>query len=207
MLSTSPDGKHVATATAWSRGRVEIYDTKNLEQTAKITLPTRAKIQSIAWHPRLPIVACGTSKDLVVLCDVESEEAVELEGHTDDVTAVAWSPDGAKLASADRDDVIRIWDLKTKQQVQDFAAKSRVNTLAFHPDGELLSGADWSSGPPILVWDIEEGKVTGGLTTDGSPISLAITPDGKRVYSGCSKSLQEFDFSQKTKKPWALRKF
>ncbi|MDP6717024.1 MAG: hypothetical protein QGF59_00155, partial [Pirellulaceae bacterium] len=72
---------------------------------------------------------------------------------------------------------------------------------------ELLSGADWSIGPPVLVWDTSKGKVIGGLVTEGSPYCLAISSDGQRVFVGCSKGLQEFDFTRKARKERALRRY
>jgi len=72
-----------------------------------------------------------------------------------------------------------------------------VNTLAFSPDGTwAVSGSGAFLGLPVLqgaavdVWDVSSGRrqsILPGAT--GTVISVAVSPDGKKIAAGCSAGL------------------
>ena len=69
---------------------------------------------------------------------------VQLQGHTDSVTALAFTPDGQRLARASADQTIRLWDLTRGQEVLTLHGHTdKVTALAFSPDGKhLASGCE-----------------------------------------------------------------
>jgi len=72
-----------------------------------------------------------------------------------------------------------------------------VNALAFSPDGTwAVSGSGAFLGLPVLqgaavdVWDVSSGRrqsILPGAT--GTVISVAVSPDGKKIAAGCSAGL------------------
>ncbi|KIM23706.1 hypothetical protein M408DRAFT_251479 [Serendipita vermifera MAFF 305830] len=83
-----------------------------------------------------------------------------LTGHTESVISVAFSPDGRHIVSGSRDETIRIWDVDT---------------------AELIAGS--SKGD---IWDLDTDGIAVGPSKSpvGEIISVAYSPNGKRIASG-----------------------
>jgi WD40 repeat protein len=142
----------------------------------------------------------------VVVFDLQSgrtERTFQGRGHG--ITSMCFSPDGRWLAASSDDQTVAIWDFSsggaekilrghTEATVREDMHPGHsidttfytVNTppVCFSPDGTMLASGSMGLGE-VILWDIQTGRPRRILKTrtDGI-ISLAFTPDGKKLLSG-----------------------
>jgi WD40 repeat protein len=105
--------------------------------------------------------------------------------YNNDIHSVVFSPDGKSIVSGGGDKTVRIWDATTGEAIgKPFSGhKSPVNSVAFSRDSKrIFSG---SGDNMVRIWDVTTGQAIGKPTVyQGSGISVAFSPDGKRIVSG-----------------------
>jgi formylglycine-generating enzyme required for sulfatase activity len=169
-VAFSPDGKHLATASA----------------------ATTAAVEGVGEGP----VGPGVVKVWEV---ATGKELFSLEVGRGGAQAVAFSPDGKRLAGAGSGTYgpgfrgeLKVWDTGTRQELL-VARRDGVSfeSMAFSADGErivtagqIYDGKTWKG--EVRVWDARTGQeslVLGGL--DGAPVGLASSARGNRVACAC----------------------
>jgi WD40 repeat protein len=162
----SPDGRHLATASA--DGVVNLWDAPRLaEGQTPRRLTDRARVplaaMNLAFSPDGRRVAAGGEKNTVKVWDVSTgKELHTLVGHSGDVWATAFSPDreGRWLASAGADSTVKVWDTRAGgPPVLSFRGHTGlVSSLAFDRDGERLLLLSGSRDKTVKVWDVTQLK-------------------------------------------------
>jgi RNA polymerase sigma factor (sigma-70 family) len=154
------------------------------------------RVASVAFSPDGKRLASASWDNTLALWDVATGKRLRrFRGHTDSVTCVLFSPDGKKLISGAFDD-IRVWDAETGKELRRFDNRGGWQ-VALSPDGKLLAAL----GPTavnghIAVWDVATGAKVRELTLEGNfdgCMSLAFSPDGKKLLSGGDRVLRLFD--------------
>jgi WD40 repeat protein len=146
-------------------------DGKNIEFFVPLA---DGKLFVTAEGDRLHVRELETGKD-VVTC----------QGHKGVIADVAVSSDGRRaftVSAADRS--FRFWDLETGEELQSRQCKrAPAGPLALSSSGALALYVD-EEDRAIVLWDTERGTAIGRLTEHvGDVVSLAVSPDGRRVLS------------------------
>jgi WD40 repeat protein len=188
----SPDGQHLAFRT--DDGAVKVWDARTGQE--KLSLKIRpSKTTRLMYQPNLAyspdgqrIASIAEDKVVKVWDALTGEEKLTLR-HEDEVNSVAFSPDGRNLATALTSTVI-LWDAKTGQEAHPLFFIPGATDIAFAAGGRYLAAAriplTW-----IRVWDVQEDKSKVTIrATDDWLVSMAISPDGKRVATGSAHLLR-----------------
>lgn len=116
-----------------------------------------------------------------------SEQPVNMTGHSAAVLSIANTTDGKTLASGSYDRTINIWDLSTGELKYNLTQHSgRINSVAISRDGKLLVSG--SGDGTIRIWNLAIGEeIYSPLKSNsGRVLSVAISSDGERIASGSS---------------------
>jgi WD40 repeat protein len=106
---------------------------------------------------------------------------------------IAVSPDGETLATSsvktDGSKIIKVFNFKTgqlKTTLSGADSSTSIERLVFSTDGQtLISGGIYDAKRAIKVWNLATGQLRHTLSENGYQglFSLAITPDGKTLFS------------------------
>ncbi len=107
-----------------------------------------------------------------------------------------------KFLAVPNHDQVALFDPRTGELVRTFAATGRVFAAAFSPDGKFLAagvrgGKDKAKAGTVRVWEVETGELKKALTGEfGWVVSLAFTPNGKRVIGHCEEGVHVWDWTE-----------
>ncbi len=205
--SFSPDGKRILLGGL--DHTVKVFDTETASELLSLEGHS-GMIFSMSFSPEGKQIATTSEDKTVKLWDAETgQEITTLAGHSENVVSVVFSPGGKRLAtrSGFEDVEIQIWNVSTGQEIHTIKNTTGViHTMFFSSDGKSIVTASpgksvqvWRddesfieiTGIELTVWDTETGKEIkrlGGppdviLSLAVSPV--AVSPDGKRVFTGC----------------------
>jgi WD40 repeat protein len=108
-MSFSPDGNYLAATTIDSRLYFWPVDkSASLPGNSK-PVPLPARGQTLAFHPKEPILAIGLQDSSILLWSTKDQrDLMTIRQHTGGVLGLAFSPDGQTLASSGNDGQVRI---------------------------------------------------------------------------------------------------
>ena len=128
--------------------------------------------------------------------DLETGECLAtLTGHSDIVKSVQITPDGRFAFSGSNDTTVKVWDLETGTCVGTLEGhRNSVYSVAIAFDGTLIASTGWQD-QTVRVWDWKSGTCLQVISPEewekntASPISVAFSPDGLRVFVGTADSV------------------
>jgi WD40 repeat protein/predicted Ser/Thr protein kinase len=192
-LSFSPDGKRLASAGCGEA--VRVWDATAPQEVRTIPLPLFGT-STVALSGDGRRLAEGRSEGDVLVWELgEQPRPVTLRGHKRIVRAIDFSPDEGRLATVGIDLTLRLWDARTGDSLGWWKAhEENAVAVAFSADGRLVATAGQSQGrSEVKVWD-GDGRLSLGVSDHRSQvISVAFSPDGRRLLSG------EFDGTVKAR--------
>ena len=185
-VAFTPDGTAMA-STGWGDS-IRLWDLQSGKLIRRYRSTERRGTFGVAFSPDGRKMASVGEAGLVRLWEVSSGRELFKVGKNmgDRIFGVAFAPDGLIFATAG--ETVRLWDAATGDELLDLKPSDRVrdtHAVAFSPDGKILSSA---TGKTIHLWHLETG-VPPTVIHDAHPervVSLAFTPDGKKLISaGC----------------------
>jgi WD40 repeat protein len=143
------------------------------------------------------LISFGADRVAAVWDPNTGSEVAVLKAFTSPNRAPTFDPTGRWLAlqNLTRESLITLYDVKTWTETQSLPKD------AFRPRGPVLFSLDGTKliagGSKVAqVWDLESRKVTatiGGRSLDD--VKLALSPDGKVLYSLMSRIVEAFDIA------------
>lgn len=145
-IAFSPNGKHVATASA--EGTVKVWDVRSGKEM--LTFRGRSSVcLTLAYCPDGKKIASGSHDGTVRIWEADSgKELATLQGHTSDVYHVAFGPGGRRLVSTSSDGTARIWDVTTGKEL--LAIGPVATGVTFSKDGNSLAAGGHDN--TLKVW-------------------------------------------------------
>jgi WD40 repeat protein len=115
------------------------------------TFDADEKIDGITFNPAGTELALAAFESSVTLLNVATDKpALELLGHSRQITNVAFSPVGNLIATTSFDNTLRIWDASTGQLLRIDHDDSFTSAPSFSPDGRLVIDLELSDY--VHVW-------------------------------------------------------
>ncbi|HEY1244687.1 MAG TPA: caspase family protein, partial [Hyphomicrobiaceae bacterium] len=201
----SRDGTHLLTGS--EDGTLKFWDlaTTRLVRTFS---GHKGGVTVVALSPDGSRALSGSKDKTIRLWEVATGRLIRtVYAHLDsssEVSSVAFSPDGKRLLSSSRGEgAAKLWDADTGRLVRMFrhstksAFHSNVSAAVFSPDGTRVATGGVGDHM-VSLWDAETGqslKTFGKLPdkTFGYRVNLAFSPDGTRLLTGDTKSLELWD--------------
>lgn len=152
-------------------------------------LQHRAGLGNVNFSPDGRYLASSSGDGTACLWDPEtgSPTCPPLR-HPDAVLVVRFAPDGTRLVTGCKDGQARLWGVPGGQiLLEPLPHRYDVHTAAFSPDGRILvTGAgEWDTPNgkgEIAFWEVATGRrLAGPIDIRGTPLALALNPDGARV--------------------------
>lgn len=108
VLAIAPDGKRFADAGADNKVRIRDAATLAVQQEFRVH---DGPITALAWHPKLPILATGSTDLSIRLWNVDTGRRLEeFRGPLGWPNVLSFSPGGKRLACSAQDGFTRIWE-------------------------------------------------------------------------------------------------
>jgi len=183
-VSVSSTGKIYAigsdsnTAKVWEIGKTEV-------PLVNFTLPAKSKrITSATFAPTNKLLACGDSKGLLYIWDMQQKKnQYNLTAHADSISSVMFSPNEKQLVSVTRHGPMAIlWDVSCGEKIPEFPGE--IEAIAFSPNSDIIAGGRRKE---IILWDVKQREILMVLPHAEKswwPLALTFSPCGRYLVSG-----------------------
>jgi WD40 repeat protein len=195
-LAFSPDGRTLAL------GRIDVslrlFDTHTWQEQAAYRHHGH-QLNTIAFSPTENILVSAGEVGTIMAWDAKPRPTRDrLAGHPWFVTSVVFSPRSRLLGVGCGDGSVTLWNPDTGSKLLTIGGveiQGRTEPLrqyeddffAFSPDGERMA----VTAPPnqVNIWDLRQQKIIDTLTITTPTRSLAYSPDGRLLATGCDGSV------------------
>ncbi|KIJ59422.1 hypothetical protein HYDPIDRAFT_100761, partial [Hydnomerulius pinastri MD-312] len=115
------------------------------------------------------------------------EDQVTCVAIAEEVNCVVAFPDGRRFVTVDGEGKLKVLDTEMREIIHEWNGDSHtIWHVTVSPDGTLIATASTSDvGTIMKIWEAESGRlVTHPFETGGAVMSVAFSPDGKKIATG-----------------------
>ncbi len=174
----SPDGKHIASASADTI--IRVWEATSGNELAR--MQHDAVVSSVAFSPDGKYVVSGSWDGTARVWESASGNELARMIHNSNVTSVAFSPDGKYIVSGSDDNTARVWEASSGNELARMQHDAVVSSVAFSPDGKYVVSGSWDGA--ARVWESASGNELAQMIHDDNVLSVAFSSDGKYIVSG-----------------------
>lgn len=178
-VAYSPDGSHIATASA--DNTLQLWDAITGSSLRSFRGHTGA-VNAVVFTPDGGSLISGSLDGQARIWNVQTGAFQTLDDHINSVQDVAISADGTRLLTASLDQSARLWDVTSGTLIQVLENPGvRLEAAAFAPDRlHVLIGDDQGQ---VRTWDVSD-LTTRRWEHGGEVNAVAIAPDGTQIVTG-----------------------
>ncbi len=195
-LAYSPTGDELATGGGLFglAGDVRLWDAKT-GAARPLAGTHKAKVIAVAYSPGGEVLASGAADGTIKLWNPKSGAALgTYDGHAQEVRCIAMAHKARLAASGGRDGTVHVWNPDTRAEVRRLDGHGyTVMGAAFSPDDATLVTAGHDK--TIRLWDVSTGKERARWETGSRVYSLALSADGKTLFTGEEATLRARDMT------------
>lgn len=143
--------------------RVEHIDSAT-NTSVPLDLQRNGSATTLAWHPRLHILATGWDDGTIALWSEKDKNSLREEtlAHKASITLLQFSPEGTRLISGDSAGVLVVWNIDHRgklTQLHSYTKKGTITQLVFRAPATLAPSLDGSPTPcPSFFFAGSAGK-------------------------------------------------
>lgn len=182
-LAVSPDGKILASGSAYASGDVKLWDADTGDAIA--TLKGHSGwVSWLEFSADGKILASASADQTARIWDMETLTTQSvLRGHRDELYTLSLSPDAAQLVTGSKDGSVFVWSTKRKEREEQHLSRSIPQQRYYHsPNGEYLF-IPTETGT-ILELDPVTLEDVGIVQEFGTPARLVFSSDSKQIFVG-----------------------
>jgi WD40 repeat protein len=212
-LAYSPDGKRIVSG--GGDCRLTVADARTGEKL--LSLPGHEQtVSRVVWSPDGKYIASGGQDGALFLWDAFTGTAVmAYRGHRGPVLDLAFSSDGKRLVSHAgasspwNKAEVKVWNTTSPFWIASCEESAcLLHAVAFSPNGQEILGlanpvTKTPRGQELVVWDAANGApLPSRPGPRGSLTSVSFSPDGARIFAGCTENISPGDpLSTESKEP------
>ncbi len=185
-LAYAPDGQTLVAG--GGNGPVRVWNPKSGDLIHEIKEPW---VQALAFSTSGKTLLVGGYQKVIKRWNFElNKETGRLDGHAAAVKAIAIHPEATLAVSGDQDGAIILWDMNNMRKASEFSGHTgEVNALIYFAENENELIVSSGSDRTIIVWDTKTSKPHFKLDAGCAVHALALSADGKTLYSAGDDNL------------------
>lgn len=173
------------------RGAVSVYDIAN-KKTSKTIDNVGGELKGLALHPDgVHVYSCIYRHDVVAVVNVDTNEIkkIPVAGRPSDIVITR---DGARLYTCNRqNETVSVINTET-EQVENVVVGGFPEKIAIDPRRDFVYVVCLRTNE-VSVIDMASNKVVKTVPVAHGPFSIAVSPDGGRIYVGSHNVISVID--------------